>query len=431
MALLTLVLVLVSLSISPVLATTTTTTTTLYASHYNGHVYALSLSLDSTDNDNSGKEYSLTLAASLRTCSAKPSWLTFDPADRTLYCTDEPFDEGGDGGGTLTALSAGPDGTLTELATTRTVEGGVSSVIYSGADGARRIAIAHYQGSALSTFALPLTPDAPAIQTFTYTLPQPGPDAARQDAPHPHQVFLDPTGSFLLSPDLGSDVVRVYAIDPLSDRLTECPGIAVAPGSGPRHGVFWNPDASLDGETSSSPRPPLGNPTSAERSVESTMLYLVSELGNTVSAYAVSYDDAACLAFNETQSLSPYPDGRGVPSGANVAEARVRDRSLYVSVRSDHAFPPDDSLATLALSREQRTVEFRRLTPSYGTVPRTLVINRAGDLVAVGNQASSDVAIIRRDPRTGELGEQVARLHVGEPGTPGTTTGLSSVVWGE
>lgn len=203
--------------------------------------------------------------------------------------------------------------------------------------------------------------------------------------------------------------------------------------------MFWNPDSSLDEDKSPrrkrsfQSRLPLrhdGNPKYAENSIESTMLYIVSELGNTVSAYSVSYNNATCLSFNETQSLSPYPDGKGVPSGANVAEVRAQDHFLYVSVRSDHAFPPNDSLATLSLSKEL-TVEFQRLTSSYGTVPRTLVINKAGDLVAVGNQASSDVAIIRRDPKTGELGEEVARLNVGEPGTPGTATGLSSVLWGE
>ncbi|KAL2011966.1 hypothetical protein VTN00DRAFT_4684 [Thermoascus crustaceus] len=424
-------LFLIPYLLSPAIATTST----LYASHYNGNVY--SLSLESNDNNGSGN-YSLSLASSLRTCGSMPSWLTFDASDRTLYCSDEPSDENSNSG-TLTALSADQDGKLTEVAKASTVVGGVSSVIYNGANGVKHIAIAHYQGSALSTYALPLKPNAPAIQTFTYTLPKPGPDAARQDAPHPHQVFLDPTGSFLLSPDLGSDVVRVYAID-TSGRLNECSGISVTPGNGPRHGVFWNPDSSLDEDKSSrskrssfqSQLPPRrgGNPKYVENSIESTMLYIVTELGNTVSAYSVSYNNATCLSFNETQSLSPYPDGKGVPNGANVAEVRAQDHFLYVSVRSDHAFPPNDSLATLSLSEEQ-TVEFQRLTSSYGTVPRTLVINKGGDLVAVGNQASSDVVIIRRDTKTGELGEEVARLNVGEPGTPGTATGLSSVIWGE
>lgn len=121
------------LSISPAAATT------LYASHYNGNVY--SLSLESSENNNE-KNYSLSPASSLRTCGSMPSWLTFDPSDRILYCSDEPSDESSDSG-TLTALSASQDGKLTEVAKTSTVVGGVSSVIYNGANGAKHIAIAH------------------------------------------------------------------------------------------------------------------------------------------------------------------------------------------------------------------------------------------------------------------------------------------------
>jgi len=183
-----------------------------------------------------------------------------------------------------------------------------------------------------------------------------------------------------------------------------------------------------------------------KRSVEDTMLFVASELGNTVTAFSVSYSkNATCLSFNQTQSLTPYPpdhnNGKGIPPGASLAEILARDHSLYVSVRNDHAFQPanNDSLATLSLSdspdeTQQTTVTFQRLTSSHGKVPRTFAINKAGDLVAVGNQASSTVVIIKRDPKTGELlGDDgvVASLDVGEPGTPGTAQGLSSIVWGE
>lgn len=76
------------------------------------------------------------------------------------------------------------------------------------------------------------------MQEFVFTLAQPGPNPSRQDAPHVHEVVLDPTGKFVLAPDLGADLVRVYSIDAVAGTLTECPALVAAPGSGPRHAAF-------------------------------------------------------------------------------------------------------------------------------------------------------------------------------------------------
>jgi 6-phosphogluconolactonase (cycloisomerase 2 family) len=105
--------------------------------------------------------------------------------------------------------------------------------------------------------------------------------------------------------------------------------------------------------------------------------------------------------------------------------------SLYVSIRFDQGFPPNDSLVTLAQSLNG-TVKLDQITSSYGTIPRTFAINKNGDLVAVGDQASSNVAIVMRDPQSGKLGSLVASLRVGQPGqATNSSTGLSSIIWEE
>ena len=68
-------------------------------------------------------------------------------------------------------------------------------------------------------------------------------------------------------------------------------------------------------------------------------------------------------------------------------------------------------------------------TNAHAWYPRTFSINKSGDLVAVGGQASSTVSIISRDTSTGRLGKLLASLQVGELGTDGGWDGLSSVVW--
>lgn len=247
---------------------------------------------------------------------------------------------------------------------------------------------------------------------------------AQQDSPHPHEVFLDPTGSFIVSPDLGADLLRVYAIeDGPSGKLSECPSLNITYGSGPRHGVFWT-----DGTGRSAG---VGSTHSRKiAAVGETMLYLANEIGGTIMVFNVSYSRSGCLSFEKTQTLVPYPGGV-MPEGATPAEISRIGNEIYLSIRTDQGFKPSDSMVVLDRSPADGSVKVRDSSSAFGKVPRTFVINRAGDLVAIGNQASATVAIVRRDPKTGNLGEKVAVLQVGEPGKVGTAEGLSSVIWDE
>lgn len=104
----------------------------LWASHYNGNVYSLAL-----------KNNTLSLSQTLNTCGNMPSWLTLDAHTRTVYCSDETGTADASMQGSLTALHVRPDGTLREGAVTKTVGGGVNSVIYESDAGTKFIAIAH------------------------------------------------------------------------------------------------------------------------------------------------------------------------------------------------------------------------------------------------------------------------------------------------
>ncbi|KAJ6008094.1 hypothetical protein N7540_012070 [Penicillium herquei] len=397
---------------------------TLWATHYNGNVYTLSLKGDN-----------LSLTDTKKTCGDMPSWLTFDAESKTLYCSDESGTADPDTHGTLSAYSVGSGGKLNQVAKVDTVGGGVKSVIYEAGQSQKYIAIAHYEGSAVSTFKLPLTKpkNTHAKQALHFTMSHNG-STPQQDSPHPHSVFLDPTGSFLVSPDLGADLLRIYSIDPHSGHLHTCQPVNVTFGSGPRHGLFWtdgtnNETANAGGE--------YGRPTHERQmaAVGKTMLYLVNEIGGTMMTFDVSYARSGCLDLQLKDTVVPYP-GEGsqdgvMPSGATPAEIRMVGDRFYVSIRSDDGFAPNDSIVTLERDAKSGNVDVLGKSDAWGKVPRTMVINRAGDLVAIGNQASSTVAIVRRDRITGDLGEKVAILKVGESGTVGAAEGLSSVIWAE
>jgi 6-phosphogluconolactonase (cycloisomerase 2 family) len=117
---------------------------------------------------------------------------------------------------------------------------------------------------------------------------------------------VDPTGSFILTPDLGADLVRIHAVDPSGTlAVTAVEPLAVPPGSGPRHAAF-----AVQGDK--------------------TFFYVVNELANTILGYAVTYGkDPVSLGFEQVYESGTHGEGGTVPPTAGAAEIVVS-----VSVKS-------------------------------------------------------------------------------------------------
>ena len=268
-------------------------------------------------------------------------------------------------------------------------------------------------GSSISTYKLPLTSSTQVLQKQSFTLSSRGPHP-RQDASHPHATFTDPTGKFLIVPDLGADLIRIFSIDASTGKLTVCPSASASAGDGPRHGTWWRPSAD---------------------STDGLYLYTVNELSNSVTGWAASYPSSSsgCLSLSKKQTLSTFESGSPPSSSSSqpvkAAEVHVRDNFLYAANRNDQTFgSQQDSLVTYNIS-STGVLDFVEATNAHAWYPRTFSINKGGDLVAVGGQTSSNVAIIARDPATGSLGEVLASVQVGSAGRDGQEDGLSAVVW--
>jgi 6-phosphogluconolactonase (cycloisomerase 2 family) len=77
------------------------------------------------------------------------------------------------------------------------------------------------------------------LQQVSSTIEKIGPIPSRQEAAHLHHVIIDPTGKYVITPDLGGDVCRVWSFD--KDKLApiaEVGSLKAPAGSGPRHGFF-------------------------------------------------------------------------------------------------------------------------------------------------------------------------------------------------
>lgn len=270
------------------------------------------------------------------------------------------------------------------------------------------------QSSQLTTFKLPLNGGQP-LQTLKFTMSGKGPIPSRQDAPHPHHAFVDPSGDFLVVPDLGADLIRIHKIDKASGLLTECPSAKTAPGAGPRHGTFWTPAASR---------------SRVRRAAQDTTLFIANELANAVTGWSVSYPSGGCMTLTLKQTLTPYQGNSSATAGTKVGEIKAKGNFLYTTNRNDKKFAPNDSITQYTISADG-SVTWTDNTSSYGTYPRTFDINKAGDYIAIGDQTTANVAIVARDTTTGKLGPRVADLRVGAVGIPENEDGISAVVWAE
>ncbi|KAI4859539.1 putative isomerase YbhE [Hypoxylon rubiginosum] len=375
----------------------------LLASHYTGKIFSLSYTPGA-------RNATATLSSKFDTsgCGTLPAWLHIDSGVPIVYCVDEDWN----GSGMLSSYSVGPDGSLKQTGQTVTSGASVHGTPYGGGDvdGYNFIATVQYDPSTLTTYELPLTSSSAVLQQLKFNLTEPKTNP-RQNAPHPHAAQLDPTGKFIIVPDLGADLIRIFSIDSATGNLTACePGVA-GEGDGPRHGAWWAP---------------------TEGSTAGQKLYTVNELGNSVSAWTATYPEGGCLTLEKTQTLSSYAEGSVAPNGSKAAEVHVSGNFLYAANRADETFGAEnDSLATYAIDPSSGDIEWVEATPAHAWFPRTFSINKAGDLVAVGGQTSSNVVIIARDTKTGKLGDVVANLKVATPGTPQQEDGLSAVVWVE
>ena len=113
---------------------------------------------------------------------------------------------------------------------------------YVSVDDKKQLVFAGNYGGG-SVQAAHLNPDGSLVADKVQTIQHLGSSVVkgRQEKPHVHAAVLSKDDRFLLVPDLGTDKVNLYEVDPSqSEALTiaEMPFLAVAPGGGPRHLTF-------------------------------------------------------------------------------------------------------------------------------------------------------------------------------------------------
>lgn len=378
-------------------------------------VYAVNLYVAAYDGNLTSVAFdgkSLSVTSKNQNCGSSPSWLVQDQGNKVLYCIDEG---NATPNGSISAYTTSQTGKLTLASHMNlTAPAPVSGAIF-GDKNFRGMAIAHYTGQ-VSTLAMQNATTMKVVQQANFTAITPlGPDPkGRQFIPHEHQALLDPTGKFILMADLGADLVRVMCWGPTTDNntLLEHPPLKAAPGSGPRHAVFWQPK---------------GN----NNTTDNLYLFLVAELANTITAYKVSYPSNGGMEFTEVGKTSTFGDAKIVPTaGAGEIAVSPCNKFLVVSNRNDASFNTtagiSDSLASFAIGADAG-LTFKGLVAAGGLSPRHFSFNKAGNLIAVSLNFSARTVILGRDVVTGVIGGIIASVSIGSLPDAGPTC----TVWDE
>lgn len=361
---------------------------TLYASSYNDAAVT-SLEL---------KGKSLTVLGKKLDCGSQPTWLTLDKPKNLLYCLSEGWDHPAQ----IATYKTGKDGKLETLDILPVLKSPVSSTLY-GPDKSG-LFVAHYDTSSVTSYSLKNPKDIGLYKNETYTLAAPKVNP-RQEVPHEHDAILDPTGKFILVPDLGADLLRVYKIAAGSIDWTAQTPVKAVEGSGPRHGAF----AVLGGNT---------------------FFYSYNELSNTVTGYKVKYTDGG-IEFTQLFDVSSHGEGGSVPAGTKAAEIEVSpdqryillssrlEKSLTIPAFNGTGTIPSDPIITFSINERSGSLCLVQIASAGGVNPRGFSLNKKGDLVASALQDDNRVVIIKRDTKTGKLGEFVAWATVGAGGDNG------------
>jgi 6-phosphogluconolactonase (cycloisomerase 2 family) len=301
--------------------------------------------------------------------SDNPSFVAIHPSQDYLYVTNEIDDYEGQEAGSIEAYAIDDaSGQLTLL--NRQAIGTIPAHLAVDPTG-RYVVVANYVGASFNL--LPVQEDGSlgeVIDTVEQT--GSGPNAERQEAPHPHAVVFDPSGNYIAAADLGTDQVLIFQIQ--NDALVQVDEAMVAPGSGPRH-VAFHPNGQF--------------------------LYVITEL--TAMVVVFPFDAATGQIGDEIQSISTVPDD--FPEHKSTAEIMVHPsgKFLYGSNRKQEEHPLADSIAAYTIDQATGELTLIGNTADNVQFPRAFNFDPSGTWLYVLNQKGDSILQFAINQDSGEL----------------------------
>jgi 6-phosphogluconolactonase len=204
-------------------------------------------------------------------------------------------------------------------------------------------------------------------------------NAERQGEAHCHTAIFAPSEKYVVTADLGTDMVQAYPYNAKSSKPLDTAkviAIRTAPGAGPRHIAF---------------HPKLN------------VFYVMEELSGNVTVHGFRKKTIALLQTVKGDTVSKKP-------GSADIHVSPDGRYLYASHRADAnmitIFKIDEASGMLAKAGAISTM---------GNTPRNFTIHASGNWLLAANQNSDTIVVFRRDAATGLLTDTGHRLRVKQP----------------
>ena len=313
-----------------------------------------------------------------------PSWLVVAPDQRNVYAVNENGPGNADPVGRVTRFSLSSTHVLEEQERVTSLSDHPTHASLS-AD-ARHLFVANYSGDAQPGGLLTVLPvdaqgklgNATQVQSYQAS----NADPARQASSHVHAATVSPDGRHVLVADLGGDRVYVYRYAPGQDA--ERPLHAAKPahvqfpaGSGPRHVAF-----SADGRHA----------------------YVTLEM--TGQVVELDFDDGAAR-LRRIVDLAPV--GFTGAHGAGAIHLSADGRFLYAVNRGD-----DHHIVVFSVG-DDGALSLLQRRPTEAASTREFAISPDGRFLLLAIQGANAIAVLRRDPASGLLGETVQTLALPRP----------------
>jgi 6-phosphogluconolactonase len=304
--------------------------------------------------------------AGIAAVTTAPNFLAVHPSGKWLYAVTAAKVDPQYSGAVETFAMDAATGKLTFL--NRQASGAAGPVHVAVDPSGKCAVVADYSGASVASF--PIEADG-RLGEARSVIKHAGSsvDKSRQKQPYPHGVAFDRQGKHVLVADLGTDKVVVYDIDAAAATLKEHGATSMRPGSGPRHLAF-----SEDGK----------------------LVYVVSEMGNTLTQFA--YGDGT---LKDAREMLPWEDA--VKHKDYLAEVAVMEKFVYLSERGK------DAIAVMDGEKVLQKID------GGGKWPRHFGIDPSGRFLLVANQRSNSVTELLRDPEKGTLTATTEKAEVPVP----------------
>ncbi|KAI1185618.1 Lactonase, 7-bladed beta-propeller-domain-containing protein [Nemania serpens] len=301
---------------------------------------------------------------------SSPSWMRYKHSTNALYAVNE-------NGADLDVFDLKPDGpTLTG-----SVNGSSGVVFLEFNKDQTRMVGAGYGSENLDVWDT----SAAGVPKLMKSVKITGPLGPKQAKHHPHQAILDPTGGFMIVPDLGGDQILVLRL--AGDKFDIVNTVTLFPGSGPRHGSFVGGGGK-------------------------TYFLVACETGNIVVLYEVEYNDAQGIAFkwiSEQPTWGTAAPKNATSSAAGAVLVAANQKDVYISNR----LTGDDAdnvahfiFAAPAAADKPASLTFQETVSTTGIQPRSMAFsaNKDQDVLFVANQGGKNgLAAFSRDAASGKL----------------------------